>query len=361
MIAVADINTLWRLKPFAALSHLTPVLGLAPHRLGNPPLSQAPLGQLSVRSVALPPGWASVLSPFTAVRISSLLRRTGTSKLVVTTPHYHSLVRRVAKRIPVFYYCSDDYSQYAGWGGDALLKKEAAVVRLSRHSFFVSQTLADRAVCKYDVQWAKISISPNATEERFLEPVGESSFRAIRASFPQLRHPIAGVVGGINGRLDFELLLKCAKLPSLGTLVLLGGVDTACTHPALNALRNHPKVLFTGQRPHEELPAWMQMLDTALIPYSPTPLNRACSPMRLYDHLAAGKPIVATTACTQIESFGNLLDVSSDHSRFTARVEALLATPQPVSQPMRSAVEKGHLWSHRATALLNVLEPNKTA
>jgi teichuronic acid biosynthesis glycosyltransferase TuaH len=103
-----------------------------------------------------------------------------------------------------------------------------------------------------------------------------------------------------------------------------------------------------GRQPHETIHQWFQCLDVGLIPYTDTQFNRFCSPMRLFDHLASGAPVVATDACDQAKAFANRVSVCSSPEAFAAAVQARMGEP-------REAVE-GILWSDRATGILNVLE-----
>ena len=369
MIAIADINTLWRKKPFEDLAHFTPVLGLAPRDLPSAWRKNDLWGRLATQgtysecSITLPPGWASKWTRFTAWRLwqksQSAARVLGhsLSALVVTSPHYLDLVRRASLDVPCFYYCSDDYAHYAAWGGDAVLRREAELVKAVRHSFFVSQALADRAVRDYGVQADRVSLSPNATEERFLTPVTLEQKEALLHEFPQLQGPVVGVVGGINDRLDFELIQRCTTLPEVGCVVMVGGVDPACRSEALQALQRNPRCLFVGQRPHAELPVWMQMLDVALIPYRDTPLNRACSPMRFYDHLASGRPIVASSFCGQMADYPGFVRIAADHNALlNSIVECCQAGIQPDLAAHQKKQAERHLWASRAEVLMRKMK-----
>jgi glycosyltransferase involved in cell wall biosynthesis len=285
--------------------------------------------------------------------------RSPLEALVVTSPHYLPLVRLMRRKVPVFYYCSDDYSGYDGWGGDALLRREGRLVRSVTHSFFVSRPLADRATADYGAAPDAVSVCPNATDASFLREVPAAEIDRLLDGFPSLRRPLLGVVGGVNDRLDFHLLRQCADLPRTGSLVFVGGVDPACDDADLRALQAHPKVVFTGARPHGELPVWMQALDAALIPYRPTPLNHACSPMRLYDHLAAGRPIVATTACAQVCDFPDWVRACRTPAAFVQELDHVLAHAPGSAPAMRDFTHQAHLWSHRADHLASHILPSQ--
>ena len=309
----------------------------------------------------MPPGWASKWTNFTAARlwhkVNKVARQRGTplAGLVVTSPHYLDLVKRVGSLVPCFYYCSDDYTQYTAWGGDALLKQEAELVRTVRHSFFVSRTLADRAVKVHGVPEDCVSVSPNATEEKFLMPVSEEQIDSLFHQFPALKRPLVGVVGGINDRLDFDLIARCAALPEVGSVVLVGGVDAAAGGDGMESLQADPRCIFVGQRPHDELPVWMQALDVALIPYRDTPLNRSCSPMRLFDHLASGRRIVATQDCAQVTEMSSWVDVGHDADDICRLLIGQIrsGTGQPNHTQQQMATD--HLWSSRAKHILRCM------
>ena len=87
-------------------------------------------------------------------------------------------------------------------------------------AIFVSQALADRVIEESPLVSSKIHVSMNATEGDFLSEFVE----AVSPPHPyeELRRPILGIVGVVNEQLDFELLLACADLPLVGTLLFVG-------------------------------------------------------------------------------------------------------------------------------------------
>jgi len=367
VIAVADINTHWRREPFEALSKRVPVLGLAPRDIFSawrerhkPRRGKSPTEYLE-RSITLPPGWASRFPDWTARKLwataNQAARTAGQalSAMVVTSPHYLPLGERARPHVPTFYYCSDDYAEYARWGGASILQREAVVVHVVTHSFFVSEMLAERAVRAYGVPSERVTVSPNATQGAFLNPVHQDQIQAVLARFPRLRRPVVGVVGGINERLDFDLLLACAALPEVGTLVMVGSVSK--DSPALTRLKDHSRSVFVGSQPRAELPIWMQMLDVALIPYREMPLNRSCSPMRLFDHLAAGRPIVATAACPQIAKFAPPVRIGHSQQGVVELVlEALKNPPSADEMQAQRILAESQTWLFRAKTLASVIE-----
>jgi hypothetical protein len=363
MLVIADINTIWRRKPFEALSEHQSVLCLAPRRWGDSTFVSASAHRdFHIVPISLPPGWASHFTKLSALWMWSRAKRCAASReekisgLVVTSPHYTALAKRASSSVPVFYYGSDDYSQYNGWGGESILRKEAEIVRLATHSFFVSGVLAKHTEQDYHADPSRITVSANATEERFVIRSSEAAIQELFLNNPGLKRPLVGVVGAINSRIDFELLEQCLTIPEIGTLLLIGSCDPNENEPALEKLRQHAKCLFLGPISHENLPLWMQSLDVALIPYRDTALNRACSPMRLYDHLAAGRTIVATSVNEQITQMKPLVRCGTNASEFIGHLQdALRETRSPeITERMRQ-VATHNLWATRATTIHEIL------
>ncbi len=355
MIVVCDINEVWRRKPFAALAGITDTLGVAPAdwmvARNHPEFNGSPQQDgLTVLPVALPPGWASRTAAMGQrllwLGILQKSRQMGKkiTGLVVTSPHYLPLLGLVRKDITCAYYASDDYRSYDGWKEMAEMEKE--LVRRVDHSFFVSAGLMERAQREYGVDASRLSVSMNATEPRFFPA---DTHAPVTPPCGGLSRPIVGVVGGINDRLDFNLLRKCADLPELGSLLLVGPVPKERS-PGLTALLEHHKCVAVGAQPHDGIHLWFQSLDVGLIPYTRTEFNRLCSPMRLFDHLASTAPLIATDACEQVAAFKERVSVCKTDDVF---VETLVSNLEclRVQRPAQ-----GITWSDRAKTILGVME-----
>jgi len=350
MIVVCDINEIWRKKPFAALAEQNDVLGISPadwmvaKKRGFSPSE----GALEVLPVVLPPSWASrfarVGQRILWNRIKKACSKKGTKVegIIMTSPHYLPLLDFIPSTIWTVYYASDDYRSYEGWGN--ISKMEKQMVQRVDHAFFVSHGLMVRARDEYGINPNKLSVSMNATELRFKLDEGTGS---VAPPTGDLTRPIAGVIGGINDRLDFDLLYECAELPDLGTLLLVGPVPENPS-ASLQKLLNHSKCVAVGRQPHQTIHQWFQCLDVGLIPYVATPFNHMCSPMRLFDHMASGSAVVATVACDQVQFFKTHISVCEDNDSFAQALQRAINEPR-ITVPDIS-------WSDRADAMQTILK-----
>jgi len=108
------------------------------------------------------------------------------------------------------------------------------------------------------------------------------------AAVTGMARPIVAYVGTIDGRLDTSLIAKVADDDAVGSVAFIGPLhDTDITA----TLRSIPKVALCGPMSRAELAGALMYSDACIIPHVINSLTRAMSPMKLYEYLAAGKPV----------------------------------------------------------------------
>jgi len=158
---------------------------------------------------------------------------------------------------------------------------------------------------------------------------------------------IIGYYGAIAEWFDIELIHMLAKRFS-DCLILLVGADTVNAKAQLKAL---PNILFIGEVPYPQLTHYLYAFDVCLLPFKVIPLILATNPVKVYEYLGAGKPVVAVDV-PEIKQFGDLVLVGRDHPEFVEQVGKVLA--EPASEPAiaeRKAFAEQQTWHHRAQAV----------
>ncbi|GER74244.1 putative teichuronic acid biosynthesis glycosyltransferase TuaH [Weizmannia acidilactici] len=102
---------------------------------------------------------------------------------------------------------------------------------------------------------------------------------------------VFGYIGGIKPKLDFKLIQKMAERHP-EWLFFLVGPDGTGRSDEFRRLLQTKNVVWKGSIPPAEVPAYMQMIDVGVMPYKPTSYNAAVFPLKLFEFLAAGKPVV---------------------------------------------------------------------
>lgn len=114
------------------------------------------------------------------------------------------------------------------------------------------------------------------------------------APAPELRdlpRPLIGFVGAIFTYLDFQLLAQVARAFPEASLVLVGPIHDA---GGAARLRQEPNVHLLGAKPQSEIPAYLAGFDVCLAPFRAGAVRRAVNPLKVYEYLALGKPVVST-------------------------------------------------------------------
>jgi glycosyltransferase involved in cell wall biosynthesis len=89
----------------------------------------------------------------------------------------------------------------------------------------------------------------------------------------------------------------------------------------------------------------LRAADAAIIPYAANELTRSIFPMKVYEYLAAGLPVVATplpalAGVTEIA-------VAADAATMAERLDEALAADSPARRAERSRAASGHSWERR--------------
>ena len=139
----------------------------------------------------------------------------------------------------------------------------------------------------------KILLWPDAVDTAAFDLQSDRELVRKRLNLPQDR-PIATYCGHLYRNRGIEEILECAReLPSVSFLIIGGwDEDIARLKADSRALSN---VFFTGFLPNRQVPAYLKASDVLLMPYPATcETAEWMSPLKLFEYMAAGRPIVAT-------------------------------------------------------------------
>ncbi|MEZ5099333.1 MAG: glycosyltransferase [Thermoleophilia bacterium] len=183
-------------------------------------------------------------------------------------------------------------------------------------------------------------------------PAADRSLAAAEAR--DLPRPVLGFHGNFLGsKVDLGLLRGLAERLPQATLLLVGPARDE-TDAELQALAALPNVHWVGGKPYEELPAYVAAFDVGLIPYVANAYTRNVFPLKLYEYLAAAKPVVATGVPELAGREPDVLLVEGIDAAVAA-VEAQLARDAPEDRARRTAIAAANTWEARTERLLGLV------
>lgn len=177
---------------------------------------------------------------------------------------------------------------------------------------FSAGVLADR----YDDGSGRSLLVPNGVEvERFATP------RPRPRDLPDGGGTLIGYHGAIAPWLDFDLIEAIAARRPSDQIVLVGPVlEGAGDHAA--RLARIENVTLIGERSPDTIAGYVQAFDVGVIPFVVDNLTEGVSPLKMYEYLAAGVPVVATPlpACVEHPLVATAATVASFEDALTAAV-----------------------------------------
>lgn len=150
-------------------------------------------------------------------------------------------------------------------------------------------------------------------------------------------------LGTLYGRwLDWGLLTAICDARPDWTINLIGP-DRPRDAPV------RPNLCYIGPVPHEAVGAWLRQADVGIVPFAAGRVAAAVSPVKAYDYLAAGLPVVATQGMDDLAGMPGVV--------FAATLEEWLAqiehgAASPLSEGEQEAALVGATWRERAAAFL---------
>ncbi|HVB34125.1 MAG TPA: glycosyltransferase [Patescibacteria group bacterium] len=223
-------------------------------------------------------------------------------------------------------------------------EEERRLVERADVVFCVSQALAD----KYKALNRRTFLLPNGVDLDLFDP-GRAAGMPRPSDIPG-RGPILGFVGYVNCHADLELLAKVAKAFPRHSVVILGRVAKGHSGPqgrqreALRELLSLANVHLLGFRPPCQLPAYLHAFDVCLIPLLRNRFNRERDPMKFYQYMAMGKPVV-TAPVPVARHYRDACYVADTHDEFIEAVSHALARQDGESnRQRRRAIAQAHSW-----------------
>lgn len=166
---------------------------------------------------------------------------------------------------------------------------------------------------------------------------------------------VVGYYGSIADWFDWEMWEYAAKTKPDWSFILIGP-------PYLGDLKNideHatrlPNMYYLGPKSYQELPMYLAQFDIATIPFIINKITDACSPIKLFEYMAAGKPVV-TSPMKEIVKYKSVLTAADPEAFVNQLDNALLVKDDTGYRLVLKQEAEANTWRSRATLLRRTLE-----
>ncbi len=164
--------------------------------------------------------------------------------------------------------------------------------------------------------------------------------------------------GRVDARLDVGKLRAVARAFPKGSVVLIGPTSPRMPAEDLAVLTEEPNIYLLGARDRSLLPPYLVHADCLLIPYRDTVWSHHGSPLKLWDYLYAGPPIVGS-GYSILSDYPSLVEFENEDDRFVAAVAHAVEHAGGAAE--RRAFALANTWDARGRELESILATHLSA
>jgi GT2 family glycosyltransferase/glycosyltransferase involved in cell wall biosynthesis len=239
----------------------------------------------------------------------------------------------------IVYDCMDEWDSFPGMKPQLLVAEE----RLVGEADLVTVS-GRRLFEKWHGRNVRVELVRNATDySHFAAPQSEQFLGDVK-------RPIVGYFGAIAPWFDVELLARVASRRPDCSFVVIGGVFDV----NVDSLTKLPNVHFLGQQPYTRMPAYLRDFDVCMIPFVVNEITAATDPVKFYEYISLGKPVVSTHM-PELEPFADLLYLADDEEDFLRKLDLALAENDDALRARRIDVARANTWPARAAVTLHAI------
>lgn len=257
---------------------------------------------------------------------------------------------------------SEESARYRGSAvADMATAVERELLAAATVVVVVSAGIRDHVVALGADPW-RVLVLPNAVDPARFRPAASTAADRARLGLPP--GPLLGFVGGLrpwHGVEHLPAVLERVRRSHPGArLVIAGdGPMRAPIEDAALALGVRDAVTLLGAVRHDDMPDVIRAFDVALAPYPQLPHDFYFSPLKVFEYLGCGVPVVASAAGQLAELLTHrddaLLTPPGDLDALAAACASLLAAPDEAAAMASRGATHCHArytWAGNARAVL---------
>lgn len=287
------------------------------------------------------------------LQINWAMSRVGLQRPLVWVFHPYTVdVLRHLQSMLTVYHCVDDYAANPGVSPQHMRLAERELLGSADLVFASSRGLYNRLSQIHP----NVYYVPNVADVAHFRQALDSGI-AIQADLLQVPRPRIGYIGNVSAyKLDFDLLEQLIRLNRNWSFVFIGPVGVGDPSTDISRLAGLPNAHFLGPRPYAELPGYLKAMDVCIIPFRLNEVTASSLPLKFFEYLSAGKPVVGTDL-PALREFRDVYRAANSYSEFRVGIELALRDDADICKvKSRLALAAQYSWDKRMVELSRIVQ-----
>lgn len=249
----------------------------------------------------------------------------------------------------MLYHCVDDLSAVPGIDPVSFRSAEVELLKTAKVIFATAPALAERCQLYND----SVYYLPNVVDfEHFNSATNKASLPTDLANIPLPRLIYHGVLSDF--KINFALLHESAQATPDWSWIFIGEQREGQNSKEVERLRKLPNVHFLGYRSYAEIPSYLNHSSVGLLPTLVNDYTKSMFPMKFFEYIAAGLPVVSTSLDALLQHHPSALEFGDDAKSFCRSIEMQLKAGKISSENALEIIGE-NTWRDRTKKMLEQL------
>lgn len=191
---------------------------------------------------------------------------------------------------------------------------------------------------------------PNGCDYKFFSQAADKNL-PVPEDIKNVPRPIIGFIGAVASWCDLNLIEKVAEQFPYYSVVLVG--------PLYN-IKNVPQrenLYWLGKKPYGQLASYVQEFSVGIIPFRKSPMIESVNPIKMWEYLAAGLPVV-TTDIPEAKKYPEIVMSCENENQFIENIRYSILEDSLKEQAARLNLAEHNSWETRARQVVDIIEHN---
>ena len=263
------------------------------------------------------------------------------------------LIRKIVHS-KIIYHSVDDLTSVPGIDKDAIEDGEKYLLEKADLIFTTSMELKKKySTIQKDI--SKIHYFSNVADLDHFSVARNPG--EIPEDIMDIPHPRICYVGVLTDfKIDFKLIHKVIKGNPDWHWIFIGEEREGQKNTEIAELDKYENTHFLGYRPYSVIPDYLRGMDIAVIPSLINSYTRSMFPMKFFEYLAAGLPVIATEI-PSLEEFSHLFHKTPDASSMAGQIQSILDNRSKGNQVINSLDEiSEYSWERRFEKMMDLIK-----